>query len=222
MARLASITFLALLSLFAKSGLADDKPPSEQEIKTLVQQLVSPNRAPQIQYDGDARYPAGYDRAAQETVCDAWWKLYQMGDRTFPYLFDHFDDQRYCFTEDEGAGNGNWSIGRACSDIVICHLQPYDNYYHLSHGEGDNPGRPRPSYSKQYDLRTSAGAKLWWEAHKGKSLRELQIETLEWVIAEEAKTPAIYTDGERAYLHEVLTKLQTEKTPLPPCRAWSP
>ena len=142
----------------------------------------------------------GYDHDAQERVRHAWHKLSRIGIRAFPYLIEHFDDDRYCFTEDSGPGYYNWSVGRACSDIFICHLQPHDFASHFALNGGDSRFETkRPYYCVYYKLRTSAGAKLWWETRKAKSLRELQIETLEWVIAEEAKTPAIYSDRERAF-----------------------
>ena len=186
-----AIAIATLISLFVVAGFADDKPPSEKEINTLVKQLVSPNRAPKTE-GADAEYPASYDRDAQERVRHAWSQLHRMeGHRVFPYLFEHFDDKRYSFTADGGSSDVNWSVGRACSDILICHLQPYGGIAH----SGDHPGiRPRPSYSQHHNLRTAAGAKLWWETRKDKSLRDLQIEALEWVIAEEAKTPKTYPD----------------------------
>ena len=199
----------------------NDKPPTEKEINALVQQLVSPNHAPDLLY-ATATYPKGYDHEAQTRVWNAWCELSRIGIRAFPYLIEHFDDDRYCFTEDAGPVYCNWTVGHACSDIFICHLQPYDFVSHFALSGGDSRfERKRPYYWVHYNLRTSAGAKLWWETRKDKSLRELQIETLEWVIAEEAKTPAIYSDLERAYLNDELTTLRARKTPLPPYVPWS-
>ena len=60
-----AIFFAALISLFAITSFADDKPPTEKEINALIQQLVSPNRAPVT--DGpEAEYPVAYDRNAQD------------------------------------------------------------------------------------------------------------------------------------------------------------
>jgi hypothetical protein len=198
------ISFVGLISLFAIPGFADVKPLSEREINALIQQLVSPNRAPDL-VGAYAEYPVGYDRDAQKRVWHAWHQLFPLGKRAFPYLFNHFDDKRYSFTADGGSSDFNWSVGRACSDILIGHLQPYGK-----------ARPPLPSYSKHYNLRDSAGAKLWWETRKDKSLRELQIEALEWVIAEEAKKPADDLDRNRALLSDVLTKLRAGNAPLAP------
>jgi hypothetical protein len=203
-----ALLFVALMSLFTVTGFADEKPSSEREINALIAQLVSPNRAPDDKNGPDATYPVGYDRDAQKRVRRAWSQLHRLGHRAFPYLFDHFDDKRYSFTADDGPADMNWSVGLACSDILVCHLQPYGI-------------RGQPSYAKHYNLRTSAGAKLWWETRKDKSLRELQIETLEWVIAEEARTPLRYSDQERLYLHDLLAKLRAGSVPLAPSVPWS-
>ena len=137
-------------------------------------------------------------------------------------MINYFDDNRYCFTRDSGSGYYNWSVGRACADIFICHLQPYDFASHFALSGSNSIGQiKRPCFWKQYNLRTSAGAKAWWETHKDKSLRELQIETLEWLIAEEARMPANYSDRERTYLNDTLTKLRASKMPLPPYLPWS-
>jgi hypothetical protein len=211
-----AIAITTLISLFAVAGFADNKPPSEKEISTLIQQLVSPNPAPDDKNGRDAQYPPDYDHSAQQGVRSAWRQLNQLGIRVFPYLFDHFDDKRYSFTDDEGSRNTNWAVGLACSDILICHLQPFGTLV----DDKDACRRPRPSYSEYYNLRTSAGAKLWWETRKDKALRELQIEVLEWIIAEEVKTPANYPDRERASLKDVLTKLRAAKKPLLPSVPW--
>lgn len=74
----------------------------------------------------------------------------------------------------------------------------------------------RPSYFEHYELDNPKSAAKWWESRQKKSLRELQIETLEWVIAEEAKRPKDYIDEEREYLSSVLKELRDRKEPLSP------
>ena len=214
------ISFAVLISLSATTSFAEDKPPTAKEIKALIQQLVSPNRIPDIPY-GSADYPAGYDRDAQKHVRDAWSELHHIGLRGFPYLFDGFDDKRYCFTDDAGSADANWTVGRACSDMVICQLQPYANHGDFAFFESDGVRHKRPSYSMHYKLRTSAGARLWWETRKDKSLRELQIEALEWIVTEEARTPSAYSHEERGHLNDALRKLRAGTTPLPPSVPWA-
>ena len=136
-----TIAFVTLISFLTITALADPKPLPEQEINALIQRLVSPNVAPDVVVG--ATYPAGYNHDAQRRARHALMQLHQTGIRAFPYLFDHFDDERYSFTDDAGSADFNWSVGRACSDIVICHLQPYGSVAYRR-----DPGiRLRPSYS---------------------------------------------------------------------------
>jgi len=126
-----AIWFAVPILLFAIGGLADDKPPSGKEINALIGQLVSPNPAPDVAY-GTVKYPKGFDHDAQKRVYHAWSELSRIGIRAFPYMINYFDDNRYCFTRDSGSGYYNWSVGRACADIFICHLQPYDFASHFA------------------------------------------------------------------------------------------
>jgi hypothetical protein len=197
-----NLVLLAALAAFsATASFAEDKPPSGQEIEALIQQLVS-------------KYPPpSHDTSGQ--VHTAFKHIQELGLLAFPYLFDHFDDKRYSFTADKGSSDHNWSVGEACSDIVRCHLEPFGTF------SNSFAGRRRPNYSAHSKLRGREQAKAWWETHKQKSLRELQIEALEWVVAEEAKTPEWYSEEERADLQETLTKLRASDVPLPPRVPWA-
>ena len=211
-----AIAFATLLSLCAIAGYAGEKPLSEQKINAVIEQLVSPNRAPDDKHGPYPNYPVGFDDRAQERVRAAWKQLYDDWHHVLPYLFDRFDDMRYCFTDDTGSKDTNWSVGRACSDILICHLQPYGGIAYRR----DVGFRARPSYPEHYNLRSSAGAKIWWETRKDKPLRELQIEALEWVVAEEAKSPEKYPGWDRLVLQRELAKLRAGAAPLAPSVPW--
>jgi hypothetical protein len=47
-------------------------------------------------------------------------------------------------------------------------------------------------------------------------MRDIQIEVLEWTIAEEEKRPEDFSIEEREHLKAVLAKLRQSKDPLPP------
>jgi hypothetical protein len=214
-----SFVMLIVIVVFAISGFADDRPPSDEEINSLIQQLASPNQPPKIGVS--ARYPADYDHDAQKRVRSAWTRLHKCGPQSFPYLFDHFDDKRYSFTADAGSEDYNWSVGKACFDIVRCHLQPLGTFSLSSGDRHGGGGRPRPNYFYRQNLQRAAEAKRWWESRKQKSLCDLQIEVLDWVITEEAKTPKEYSDEERTYLLDLLTKLRAGNVPLTPTLPWA-
>lgn len=149
-------------------------------------------------------------RKAQDRVWSAWKRLFELGKPTFPYLLEHLDDTRYGLTEEDDI-DGDWhnySVGDLCQTIFLSHLQPYGDYY--TRGKGNPRERPRrPSYFKHYQLSNPAAAEKWWKARNKKTMTELQIEALEWVIAEEAKRPKDYSDRERKYLAKVLHDVGT-------------
>lgn len=122
-------------------------------------------------------------------------------------------------TLDTGFYEENLSVGRLCSEIIDGHIQPWGIF--TSPGkkgnddrftDGDPRFRPRrPSYEahwKDFDA--------WWASHKDKSLREIQIEALEWTIAEELKQPKDYSQDEIDGLKTMLGKLKASDQPLRP------
>jgi hypothetical protein len=56
----------------------------------------------------------------------------------------------------------------------------------------------------------------WWKTHRTKTLRDLQIEALEWTIAEEEKRPKDYSVEERSELRQMLKELRQSKEALKP------
>jgi len=186
------------------------KPPSENEIKELIAQLVSPNPEPKLRGDG-WREPKGYDRDKQQKVIAAYEKLRKIGPKAFPFLIERFEDKRYCLTaSDSGVASMNVSVGHACRAIIDDQVQPYGFWPRQS---GDPRGKPlRPS--KHWELISRKEARKWWEKNKEKTLYQLQLENLDWVIAEEAKRPREFEDKERTYLQEIRKELVKSGKPL--------
>ena len=155
----------------------------------------------------------GYDKKTQEDVLRAHSELHDLGPSAFPYLFEHFADERYSLTADRGSAYDNFTVGDVCYDIVADQLQPYGV---LTEGEGaDARRRPsRPDYPRHIRLRDLKTAQTWWELHKKMTLREIQMEALQWVIDEEAKAPTRYSDSERRWLAETLESLRKSDKPL--------
>jgi hypothetical protein len=209
--------FIALLIVSCIPLAKDDCccAASETEINALIAELASPNRAPgKVDYPAEAE-PPGFNEAAQHRVYKAWKQLYDIGFPAFPYLLRNVGDKRYSFTRLPGGGSTdvNWSVGRACLDIVRCHVQPYGD--RAESEQGDKLSHPaRPDYFVHHHLREPKAAMAWWEARKNKSLRELQIEVLTWVFTEEPLGK--YSDKETEYLQSVLTKLKAGTSALEP------
>jgi hypothetical protein len=204
---------VCLLLSPAPRACAGEKPkgPSDREIRALVARLVSPNPKPIIK-DDNYREPKGYNRAKQKKVHDAREKLRGLGLKAFPFLIERLEDDRYCLTADDGPAPVNLSVGEVCSDIIFDQLQPYGFW---PEGYPDPRGKPkRPSYRDTF-LRSKKAARKWWEKNKDKTLYQMQLEALDWVIAEEAKRPRDFTDEERRHLQRLRKKLVKSGKPLP-------
>jgi hypothetical protein len=103
------------------------------------------------------------------------------------------------------------SVGKVCQAIIRFQLQPSVHHAEKRHEKGHYP----PSYTGRF-LASQKAARRWWEEHKDKSLYQMQLEVLDWVIAEEAKQTDNYTDAERRELQTLRKKLVKGGKPLPP------
>jgi hypothetical protein len=113
---------------------------------------------------------------------------------------------------------GSFTVGSACYRIIACNLMPYGIYsYSLSEDGFAQAHPPRPMYMKQH-IRDVQSAREWWQGRSNKSLRELQLEVLEWTIAEEERSPGDYTSYERTYLKARRDKLLGSGTAFEPAR----
>lgn len=217
-------SWLAIVVLLCPAFLlysAEQKPtPSEQKIKTLLDRLVSPNPQP-ITGDEDrsvapgVRLPPGFDNPKQEKVHRARLQLEKFGSQAFPMLIERWDDKRYSLTVSNMLSGyyHNYTVGKVCQTMIYDHIQPY-GYWQASRGDPRGK-RTRPQYPEKF-LGSKAAAQEWWEKHKDKSLDKIQLEAIDWVIAEEAKEPEKFSDAERKRLQQIREKLTTDKKPLPP------
>jgi hypothetical protein len=190
---------------------APKKKMTEQEIKALIDKLVSPNPQPSIHAD-DYDLPPGFDREKQKLVRKAVSDLKSLGPQAFPFLIDRWDDEHYCLTTSYGPTGDchNETVGYFCKMIIFDQIQPYGNWQGIK-DDGIHIV-PRPDYPSSF-LSSMKAAKKWCEEHKNKSLAEIQLEVLDWVIAEEAEW---YPVKERNHLREIRAKLYPGKMPLLP------
>lgn len=196
------------------------KDLTDQEIKALIDQLVSPNPKP-ITGDEDRsvapyyRLPPGFDREKQKLVVEAMGELKAQGLRAFPFLIDRWDDKRHCLTISVGI-NGyhrNQTVGKTCKMIVFDQVQPFAPWG--MRGEPERRKKPyRPDYPARF-LSSKTDALKWCEEHKGKSLAEVQLEVLDWVIAEEGTEAEKYPAVEHEYLQGLRKNLTDKRQSLP-------
>jgi hypothetical protein len=218
---LPAIAAASLTVALAADAPRDDskkkEPPTEKEIKALIDQLASPNPKPIVNKRKvpGINLPPGFDRKKQDKVHLARSKLAELGPQAFPFLIDSWKDERYSLTTCNGLSGWfyNESVGHICQTILFGQLQPYGFW---PAADGDPRGKPhRPDYPVHF-LNSQEAAKAWWEKNKEKTLYQIQLEALDWVIAEETKRPGDFTDKEKQSLQKLRKRLVEGGKPLPP------
>jgi hypothetical protein len=188
-------------------AIGDDKS------EALVKTLVSTNPKPTIGESGRRRLPAEFDRAVQKRIVETWDKLLTVDTAGLSTLIAHYDDQEYSTSIASVISEywHNWTVGEVCREIVISRIEPYGHY---TPGTGDPRSRPqRPSYCRKY-LDTKDTATHWWQEHQNKTLREIQLEALDWIIAEEKAEDAKKFAKDIEFLEETRNKLNASTKPL--------
>jgi hypothetical protein len=207
-----SLTFLTVWLLVASLGIAQDSEAKQDDVATLISALASKNPAPTRRRGPDLEYPPKYDRKKQEPVQSALSKLQELGPQAFESLIASWGDEWYCLTYSVGI-NGymyNATVGKMCRVIVYDQIQPYGIWPRT---EDDPRGKPkRPSYPSTF-LFDAKMADQWVKEHKAKSLFEIQLMVVDWVIEEEAKRPGDFTAEEHQHMQNIRDQLlKTKKT----------
>jgi hypothetical protein len=192
MRTLVAVIFILMSCHAAIAQLAEVKQP-RLNYRKLVEGLVSPNK-PIRCYSSEEpiSIPPNYDWKAQGQIEENRKLLLDHCEEALPFLIEGCTDSRYSQT-------APWSddyicsrsVGWICSEIIASHIEVFredirfsdpPHWYHYDFV-------PRLG-SRPYDIVTRQfGATLgaqeihdWWRKHKGKSLRELQIEAFDWAI----------------------------------------
>ena len=210
-----------LLTTFLASVLfAEERTPAttSKKVAALIDQLASPNPPPTFpggEKNGGPDYilPAGFSRAKQMHVYEACHQLKTLGPLAFPYLIKSWNDKRHSMTLSVGI-NGycfNASVGEICERIIFDQLQPYGT---LPEFDDDPRGKPhRPSYPAQF-LATPKDAGKWYEEHKNKTLFEMQLMIVEWVIEQESKSPTNFLEKEHKEVRRIRDQLKKAAKPI--------
>ena len=163
------------------------QPASASEIKALIDQLVSPNRKPQVEEGSSAEpgLPRDFDHKKQRQVYRAAARLAELGPQAFPYLIERWGDERYCMTGEDRASGAfvHKTVGQICREIIADQLQPYGRW--PTGVTPDDRPRPRfrPSYPDDVLGESQESARRWWEKNRHRRLRQMQLDALDWVIA---------------------------------------
>jgi hypothetical protein len=174
----------------------------EAGIESLIQELRSPNLDPAV-FDWMMEIPVNYDIEAQKQVWRAENMLSKLGFKAFPTLILHINDKAYCKTV-EGSKLFSYTVGHVCAQIINRQV----NIAGEPHRFQDRKGR-KGMWDSPFIWISSENAKSWWEANKGRSLEEIQLDSVDYVIAKEKELGFINPEQEKKVL-EPLEKIRSE------------
>jgi hypothetical protein len=188
--------------------------PHDPQVAALIHQLVSdfppahetgwwPRLAVAATSTSDE---AKQRKANSQRIQDAYEKLESLGLAAFPDLAANADDPRYSFSRIYAAWH-NHSVGDACYLIMEEQIDSRDFGY-KSRNAANGKSIIQPQYI--WTMRETTGLPAWWQSRQTRSLRDLQIESLQWTINRE-QTAGFTDDAQR---HQILDPLQTRLTDL--------
>jgi len=152
-----------------------------EECERLVEQLVNPGKPP-FTGKGMPVLPKGVSvdtiEEKQKKVKPAYDKLSANIEVALPVLAKHANDERfsYVYIQPISGVYKTESVGGACSTIIHEHVEVY--HQHTSRPR-DDEGR---SSSLYFIFNGCGGVDKWWKDRKHKTLAELQLEGIEWVL----------------------------------------
>jgi hypothetical protein len=202
-----------LALVLAAAPLPPVAKPDKAAIEAQIARLKSPNKDPNPELRGRGEYPDGYDFKAQEAVVDAKRQLTKMGKDAFPTLIAHGEDKGYCLSTRVADLVGH-SIGTVCLDIIEEQVDTAGMRYKAREGaDGKKLHIHRGYFDKYYGDNTSrcAAFKKWYDEHETKTLKEMQIEALEWAIEREKAIGFPGKKDQESYLTPLERKLDELK-----------
>lgn len=195
--RRSCLPVLMAIALIAWIGCAHGPPSSKRtsihrvELGELIEQLAS-NYLPAYE-DGEREMlnlnrsifaeDSPINAAEQDAVrvSQAYGKLWRIGFTAFDQLVAASNDPRHSFSEIYAAWR-NHSVGDACFMIIESQVDFYGEGYKSRDGV-DGRHSVKPQYL--WYVRENQGLEVWWTKRRGRSLADLQIESLVWTIERE-------------------------------------
>ncbi len=174
----------------------------------LILQLRSANKNPNPNGEPFIGLPEDYDWEAQKEVTDARRKLVALGKDAFPALIDHVDEPAYSLSFSTAIMRA-FSVGEVCFMILKDQVDLGEMNYKFRPGS-DGKDHVFKGYFSQFSggrWYSQDGLRTWWRGHRQMTLREMQVEALQWRIERE-RAVGFPGDGDRErYLQPLLEKL---------------
>lgn len=159
-------SWTALIAIFfATLGIAADepetraKPLTPAQCERLVEQLANPNEKPFDNYV--RRLPVGLSESTlfdrQRPIASAYNELSTNIEASLPILMEHVSDKRFSYVyEDFAGGYECMTIGGACTEIIVEHVDAYRKAV----TKYDREGRSR---SLSFINHECGGIAKWWK-----------------------------------------------------------
>jgi hypothetical protein len=150
-------------------------------------------------------------KSESERKRDAVKKLYGIGMQAFPLLMESFDDDRPGYAL---ASISNPTVGLACYYIIKDQLfdfpPGYSTSYYRKGADGEDHRRPGQINQSLFGG-SRDGLKDWLKQRKERTLDELQLEVLEWTLAEEERIGVAVDGDEAKYLAPLRRRIEEKR-----------
>lgn len=191
------------------TGRSDTHAEKPRTAEDLILQLRSANKDPNPNRDMSLLLlPEDYDWEAQEEVGVAYRKLIALGKDAFPALIDHVNEPAYSLSRSMSIMR-SFSVGEVCFMILEDQVDLGKMNYKGRPGS-DGKSHQFKGYFSQFSggrWYSQDGLRAWWRGHRQMTLREMQVEALQWRIERE-RAIGFPGEGDRErYLKPLLEQL---------------
>lgn len=180
-------------------------------IEALIEKLASESPPPVFERSPPSivsrrkviENPGEWNPVAQKAVSDAYYELRSMGKVAFPYLINHFGDDRYSH-ERSWASYYEVSVGLACEYLIDEQLDVCGPMYKMR--ETPNGNLMGCDFGELVQSQFGSYA-AWWRLNRNLSLREMRIATVKWRIQREKEFGFVSKEEENRILGQLAEAL---------------
>jgi hypothetical protein len=186
------------------------KPKSKEvQIRELIEELAGNGmeQPPVMQKFEKVLDRVSGRRTAAQKWHEACAKLINFGDDALPILIEHLDDERPGPSLDFNTPQ----VNEICRFLIVTRLIVYPHRYSRREKRkgADGKAHVRPGADRNifFDA-TKGGFPTWITERKGRSFAELQLEVMEWMLAEEEKIGVAEDGDEEKYIAPLRRKVE--------------
>jgi hypothetical protein len=213
------VLFVAYSPMPTDARQKESKRRRDATFDALIDQLANRvNTAPQIVereslygYHSVPLFDEEYDGAEQQRVFRVLRTLSASdGNKLWPRLVAHFDDERYAFTCSDAQGcTHNVTVGQMCHELAFGDL----TLAFLQHSPRNPKARSVATRwlvrKPEWDAET---LRMWLDERKDKQFYELQIDLCEWSITADGALERLSAAQRLEFIQQVQDQVETLRT----------